>query len=58
MTTANHASDALCRLRAKPYDIVLSDVHMPNMDGFELLRHVNQEFRLPVIREFLLSQYI
>ncbi|KAK1369114.1 hypothetical protein POM88_035206 [Heracleum sosnowskyi] len=49
VTAVNHGHDALCRLRAKPYDIVLSDVHMPLMDGFELLRQINQEFRLPVI---------
>lgn len=58
MTAVNHAYDALCRLRAKPYDLILSDVHMPHMDGFELLRQINQEFCLPVIREFLLSLHL
>lgn len=31
------------------YDIVLSDVHMPDMDGFKLLEHIGLEMDLPVI---------
>ena len=39
--------------RERPYDMVLADVHMPVMDGFELLRRVNGEFNLPVVRKCL-----
>ncbi|XP_063941852.1 two-component response regulator ORR25 isoform X2 [Daucus carota subsp. sativus] len=27
----------------------MSDVHMPNMNGYELQKHINEAFRLPVI---------
>ncbi|KAK1398055.1 hypothetical protein POM88_007918 [Heracleum sosnowskyi] len=31
------------------YDIVLADVHMPVMDGFELVRHIHRDFNIPVV---------
>ncbi len=31
---------ALSRLQAKPYDLVLTDVRMPGLDGLELLRRI------------------
>lgn len=36
-------------LRTRTYDLVISDVHMPDMDGVQLLRQIDQEFHLPVI---------
>ncbi|MBU8934938.1 MAG: response regulator [candidate division Zixibacteria bacterium] len=35
---------ALEILREEPYDIVISDMQMPRMDGFELLRTIKSEF--------------
>ncbi|KAK1374483.1 Two-component response regulator ARR-B family [Heracleum sosnowskyi] len=49
VTTAKHAQEALSLLRTRSYDLVLSDVHMPDINGLELLKQIDQEFYLPVI---------
>lgn len=56
VTTCNLAREALNLLRERKdrYDIVISDVNMPDMDGFKLLEHVGLEMDLPVISEFSL----
>ncbi|XP_073132710.1 two-component response regulator ORR26 isoform X2 [Henckelia pumila] len=49
--TCNLAREALDLLRERKdgFDIVISDVNMPDMDGFKLLEHVGLEMDLPVI---------
>ncbi|XP_064955402.1 two-component response regulator ORR26-like isoform X1 [Musa acuminata AAA Group] len=51
VTTCSLATDALSMLRERKdkFDIVISDVNMPDMDGFKLLEHVGLEMDLPVI---------
>nr|AAQ10678.1 type-B response regulator [Catharanthus roseus] len=51
VTKCNRAEIALKLLRdnRNGYDIVISDVHMPDMDGFKLLEQVGLEMDLPVI---------
>ena len=51
MTTFSNATEALKMLRTKKelVDIVLSDVHMPDMDGFKLLEAIGLDLNIPVI---------
>ncbi|CAL0327181.1 unnamed protein product [Lupinus luteus] len=51
VTTTNQAITALTMLREnnEKFDLVISDVHMPDMDGFKLLELVGLEMDLPVI---------
>ncbi|XP_057861318.1 two-component response regulator ORR21 [Cryptomeria japonica] len=51
VTTCGRAADALSMLRERKgsFDLVISDVYMPDMDGFKLLEHVGLEMDLPVI---------
>ncbi|XP_050378160.1 two-component response regulator ARR12 [Argentina anserina] len=56
VTTTNQAVKALEMLRENrnKYDLVISDVNMPDMDGFKLLELLGLEMDLPVI---MLSGY-
>jgi signal transduction histidine kinase/DNA-binding response OmpR family regulator/ligand-binding sensor domain-containing protein/PAS domain-containing protein len=50
------AEDALAYLQTKPQcDVVLSDVHMPNMDGFGLVEKILEEGLLDASRLLLLT---
>ena len=40
LTLCGDGSEALERLAADPYDIVICDLDMPHMDGMEFMRHV------------------
>lgn len=55
MAFANHASQAIAMLRSDPYDIVVSDIHMPGMNGSTLLRLVRESF--PNVLRIVLSGY-
>jgi CheY-like chemotaxis protein len=43
--TTTSSSDALDLLAAQPFDLVVSDVVMPGIDGFELARRINADAR-------------
>ena len=43
MTFAMGGQGALNQLRAHPFDLLLLDITMPEMDGFQVLEHLRQE---------------
>ena len=48
--TATNGQEALASLQKEPFDLLITDLKMPVMDGFQLLLRVREEFpRLPVI---------
>ncbi len=41
-TAATDGQEALKQLKLYPFDAIISDVMMPNMDGFEFREHINE----------------
>lgn len=47
--TAVDGVDALQRLQTQAFDLVVTDVEMPRMNGFELTRKIKSQLGLPVV---------
>ena len=50
LTTAHNGSEALVKLLTEPYDLVLTDVRMPEMDGHTLVQEIR---KLPAYEKML-----
>ena len=49
-TTFSNASDLIEELNLDTPDLIITDVHMPGMHGYDLLKHINNNYsELPVI---------
>ena len=53
--SAKDGPTALEQLKITPYDMVLSDINMPNMTGFELLKEIETAY--PKIKRVLMTAY-
>lgn len=38
--TATHGKEAICLVKEKDFDLVLMDINMPDMDGYEATKHI------------------
>ena len=52
---AIHGRDALEMMQAQPFDLVLLDIMMPEMDGYEVLETVKRDMRLRHIPIIMIS---
>lgn len=59
VTTVNQAKQALQILRENKnkFDLVISDVWMPEMNGFQLLQQLAHEMDLPVVSKYQLLDF-
>lgn len=52
---AENGQEALAELAKKPYDLLLTDISMPQMDGIDLLKEVNNKY--PDLKILVLTMY-
>jgi CheY-like chemotaxis protein len=55
--TANSGSLALAKVEATPPDLILLDVMMPGMNGYEVTRQIRQNHNIPFIPILLVTAY-
>lgn len=55
VTAAVDGADALDRLRAHPYDLLVSDVEMPRLDGFQLVARLRADASLRQVPAVLIT---
>ncbi len=49
IATAQSAEDGLQILSSGSFDLIVLDINLPGMDGFEFLQRIRREYNLPVI---------
>jgi class 3 adenylate cyclase len=54
---ARNGREALERVRSQPFDLVLLDIIMPEMDGFQVLRHLKADDSLRHVPVIMISAF-
>jgi len=49
VTASGDGREGLLQFRREPFDLVVLDVMLPSLDGFEVLREIRQESQTPVV---------
>ncbi len=49
VTTAGDGREGLMRARQDPFDVVVLDVMLPSLDGFEVCREIRRDSQVPVL---------
>lgn len=57
ITIVDNGKEALAKIEASPPDLVLLDVMMPEMDGFQVTRLIRESQELPFIPILLITAY-
>jgi CheY-like chemotaxis protein len=55
--TFDRGADAMTALKANPADVVVSDINLPEMDGFELRRRIVSDLNGDTPRFIFLTSY-
>jgi two-component system response regulator MtrA len=49
VTAAGDGRDALLHFRQEPFDLVVLDLMLPTLDGYEVCREIRKESRVPIV---------
>jgi two-component system response regulator MtrA len=49
VTATGDGRDGLMRFRHDPFDLVILDVMLPSLDGFDVCREIRKESRVPIV---------
>lgn len=54
---AKDGCEALSMMKTELFDVVLAETHLQDMDGVQLMQQIHQNFKLPIICEFVYITY-